>query len=124
MSKLTQKQENFVRNLFIGMSQREAYVEAGYSSNQLPATIDRHAFDLANEGKVLARLNELNEAAESKKVLTVKERKERLSELSKKDEYAVPAIREINKMDGAYAPEKLAILAEYYIVEDEDAIQE
>lgn len=59
--KLTPKQERFALNLFKGLSQREAYIQAGYSSNQLPATLDRHAFDLASAGNVLARLQELQE---------------------------------------------------------------
>jgi phage terminase small subunit len=80
---LTQKQERFVLNLFQGLSQRDAYVKAGYSSNQLPATIDRHAAELAKTDKIQARLSDLNGKAESKAIMSVSERKERLSEIAR-----------------------------------------
>ena len=81
--KLTQKQENFTLNLFQGMSQREAYVQAGYSDKGLPNAIDVHASELAKNSKVTVRLSQLREKAESDKIMTVKERKERLSEISR-----------------------------------------
>ena len=81
--KLTQKQENFTLNLFQGMSQREAYVQAGYSDKGLPNAIDVHASELAKNSKVIVRLSQLREKAESDKIMTVKERKERLSEISR-----------------------------------------
>ena len=81
--KLTQKQENFTLNLFQGMSQTESYIQAGYSTNMLPATIIHHACVLAKNGNVTARLSQLREKTESEKIMTVKERKERLSEISR-----------------------------------------
>jgi len=83
MVKLTPKQEQFTLNIFSGMSQREAYIKAGYSSNMLPNTIDRNASALANSNKILTRLNALKKKAESDKVMSVKERKERLSEIGR-----------------------------------------
>jgi len=80
---LTVKQEKFTLNLFAGMSQREAYIQAGYSSNMLPGVIDNHASLLAKKGEVKVRLQELQEQAESDKIMSVKERKERLSEISR-----------------------------------------
>ncbi len=79
--RLTQKQETFCLNLFRGLSHHEAYVQAGYSSKQLPATLDRHAFDLVNNSKVVARLAELRQKAEDASVATVLERKQRLTEI-------------------------------------------
>ena len=81
--KLTQKQENFTLNLFQGMSQREAYVQAGYSDKGLPNAIDVHASELAKNSKVMVRLRELQDKAESDKVMSVTERKERLSEIAR-----------------------------------------
>ena len=81
--KLTVKQENYTINLFSGMSQREAYVKAGYSSNMLPNTIDRNASKLAKNNQIVTRLSLLQEKAESAKIMDVKERKERLSEISR-----------------------------------------
>lgn len=83
LSKLTPKQERFCLNLFEGLSQREAYLKAGYSSNMLPATLDQNACRLAANSNVVARLAELRSKAESDKVMTVTERKERLSEIAR-----------------------------------------
>ena len=80
---LTQKQEAFTRNLFEGMSQRVAYVAAGYSSNQSPATIDRHASELAKNDKVMARYEKLRQKAEDASVATVLERKQILTEIAR-----------------------------------------
>ena len=81
--KLTQKQENFTLNIFSGMSQREAYAQAGYSTKYAIAILDSNASRLANSNKVLARLQELRNKAESDKVMPVQERKERLSEIAR-----------------------------------------
>jgi len=78
--KLTNKQERFALNLFQGMSQREAYIEAGYSDNQADNSIDVNASNLANDTKILLRLDELKSKAQSAAILTVKERKETLSQ--------------------------------------------
>ena len=78
---LTAKQEAFCLNLFLGLSQREAYVKAGYSPNQLPATLDQHAYELASSAYILARLEELHSKAESDTVGTVIERKQRLTDI-------------------------------------------
>ena len=83
MKHLTQKQENFAQNLFQGMSQRQAYIKAGYSSNQLPATLDRHAKDLADNDKILTRLEELNNVTLTPLVMSVQERKEKLSKIAR-----------------------------------------
>lgn len=78
---LTQKQENFTLNLFKGMSQRDAYIQAGYSSNYAPAIIDTNACMLAGSNKVRIRLEELNQAVEVDTVADVQERKEVLTEV-------------------------------------------
>ena len=81
--KLTQKQENFCLNIIAGMSQREAYVKAGYSDKQAPGTIDRNAYALAQRNYIVTRIAELKADLESKTIMSVKERKERLSELAR-----------------------------------------
>jgi len=65
---LTQKQESFTLNIYKGLSERQAYIEAGYSTNQLPATLDRNANKLANNNKILTRLAELNKATEDNSI--------------------------------------------------------
>jgi len=81
--KLTQKQEKYAYNIFAGMSQREAYKQAGYSVNYPIAHVDRNASVLANSTKILQRLNELNSQVESSGIMAVQERKERLSEIAR-----------------------------------------
>ncbi|MFA5385739.1 MAG: terminase small subunit [Eubacteriales bacterium] len=81
--KLTQKQERFTRFLFDGLSQREAWIKAGYSSNYAPAIIDTHACVLAKSDKVKIRLAELNAEADNKSVMSVLERKQRLTEIAR-----------------------------------------
>ncbi len=57
--KLTPKQEEYTNNLFFGMSQRKAYIGAGYSDKGSDANIDSKASALVKDGKVMARLAEL-----------------------------------------------------------------
>jgi len=112
--RLTQKQENFCLNLFKGMSQREAYIMAGYSPRQSPATIDRHAYELANTDKVLARWGELNKKAMDATMADVVERKQLLAKIAREDNEGkfgyqrspnIQAIAELNKMERIYEAE-------------------
>ena len=102
---LTDKQERFCLNLFSGMSQRESYIQAGYSDSALPATIDRAAFELVQSPKISTRLAELRKAAEDKAIGTVVERQQILTSIYRTDESAkhrISAISEHNKMTGVY----------------------
>lgn len=84
---LTSKQERFTQNLFNGMTQREAWIQAGYSHNYSMARVDSHACELANSVKIKDRLEELNqpviEALVSSKIMDKQERLERLSEIGR-----------------------------------------
>lgn len=82
-TRLTQKQGQFALNIFQGMTQREAWKQAGYSVNYPIAHIDRDASLLANSPKILQRLQELREKTESAAVMNVQERKERLTEIAR-----------------------------------------
>lgn len=77
----TQKQETFCLNLHKGMSQRIAYIKAGYSSKQSPATIDRHASALAKTDKVVTMLEKLQKEAIDASQATVLERKQILTQI-------------------------------------------
>jgi len=81
--RLTQKQETFTLNIFQGMTQREAWKQAGYSTNYPIAHIDRDASLLANSPKILQRFEELREKSESAAVMNVQERKEVLTEIGR-----------------------------------------
>lgn len=78
---LTQKQEDFVNNLFQRMTQRDAWIGAGYSSNYPVAIIDQNACRMAGRSKIKARLEEMRQAAKSALVGDEVERKERLTEI-------------------------------------------
>ena len=79
-NRLTQKQENFTLNLFKGMYQRDAYIDA-YHPTYSMVTIDGNASRLANNEKVRTRLAELRLKAEDDTIATPKERKQRLTEI-------------------------------------------
>ena len=59
MDKLTPKQELFVQGIIAGLSQRQAYRQAYQAKKMKDETIDRKAFELANNGKIRARYREL-----------------------------------------------------------------
>jgi len=82
--KLTVKQEKFAQNLFTGMKQSEAYLEAGYSCKSR-GTIRSAACRLATNVNVRRRIAQLLEKSESAKVLSVQKRRERLSEIARTD---------------------------------------
>lgn len=67
--KLTDKQEKFVLGLIEGKSQRKAYVDAGYSTeNKSEKDIDVLASRISNNSKVSARFEQLRqEVAEKSK---------------------------------------------------------
>jgi hypothetical protein len=79
--RLTQKQENFCRNIFSGMSQREAFFKAGYSNNYSPKAADVRACQLFNTDKIQIRMAEINKVAEDATVATVLERKQVLTKI-------------------------------------------
>ena len=80
---LTQKQEQFTLNIFSGMSQREAYVKAGYSCKYDIAILDTNASCLAHSDKILMRLEALRQKAQDATIMDVKERKQRLTEIAR-----------------------------------------
>jgi len=80
---LTPKQERFALNLFSGMSQREAYIQAGYGKGSSLTTIDNHAYELAHNGEIMARLNELHAEVKSEKIADKAECEEILTEIAR-----------------------------------------
>jgi phage terminase small subunit len=112
MAGLTPKQEKFCLNLFSGMSQREAYIQAGYSANSSPEVIDVTACNLVKSPKVALRLQELKNKAETSRVMSVIERKERLSEIAKDKtdkRTSIAAIAELNKMEHLYSENQVNV---------------
>jgi phage terminase small subunit len=111
---LTAKQETFALCLFRGMSNREAWKQAGYSMRGQENTIDAHASRLTINDKVAARLKELRQQVADPTIATVVERKQRLTKIVRVDlkpEEVTPrdviaATQELNKLGGDYPNEK------------------
>jgi phage terminase small subunit len=68
---LTIKQEKFTQNLFKGMTQREAYKDAYNAENMNDKTIDEESCRIANDCKVSARIDELNNELKLRNMCTV-----------------------------------------------------
>lgn len=133
-STLTEKQKAFARGVFKGLSQREAYKRAYDCAKKKDETVDALASRLLSNVKVQKYLEELNKEAESPLVLTKQQRMEWLSkvvttpigEIDNTSELCqesciddsgmkfkmpskIAAIAELNKMDGAYTPQKMEV---------------
>lgn len=138
---LTEKQKMFARGLFEGLSQREAYKKAYDCTKKKDKSVDAQASRLTKNIKVKEYLEQLNSKVERSAVLTKQERMEWLSNvvrtpIAKVDENSnlcqshsitesefgtkvkvtmpnkLSAIAELNKMDGAYEPEKIEVKSE------------
>jgi len=79
---LTQKQETFTQNLFKGMYQRDAYIDA-YHPTYAITTIDANASILAKNQKVVARLSELRAMVTKDSIATVEERQQILTDIAR-----------------------------------------
>lgn len=138
MKELTEKQKAFARGMFEGLSQREAYKRAYDCAKKKDETVDALASRLLSNVKVKEYLEELNKEAESPLVLTKQQRMiwlsrvvttpigeiDNTSELCQESciddsgmKFKMPskiaAIQELNKMTGAYAPEKMETKVEH-----------
>lgn len=68
------KQEKFVLGVVEGKSQRQSYIDAGYSTNNLSENkIDSKASDLLRTGKIWGRYKELLKEFQSKSLWTREE---------------------------------------------------
>lgn len=100
---LTQKQEKFCQDVFSGFNYTDAY-RRNYNVKltTLPASVNRKAFEVMENVKVSARINELKSMAVSSKVMTVLERKERLTKIAldtNDNRTAIQAINALNDME-------------------------
>lgn len=82
-NRLTPRQERFALNLFQGMTQREAWIQAGYSAKFRPEWVDAHACRLANSVKIMSRIEELRAPLEHEIVLNVLEKREFYAEVKR-----------------------------------------
>ena len=81
--RLTAKQELFLLRLFVGDTQRAAYITAYHPPKSSLTVIDVCASRLANQPKMLLRLAELRQKARDDSVSTVLERKQKLTEIQR-----------------------------------------
>ena len=121
---LTDKQEQFCRNIIEGMSQADAYRQAYPNNNMADKTIQENACRLAKKPAVKARIKELRDQLAKPTIMTAQERLEYLTRVIKGEEpekeahivegelieYDVPssiktrlnALDIMNKMQGEY----------------------
>ena len=124
---LTTKQEKYVQGLVAGLSQREAYRQAGYATEgKSDNTIDANASRLFKNSKVLTRYNELIEEHKTKALWTREEAINKLKWLMSKAESSIEiqdegyvrqgtstafvnTVQELNKLEGLYPSDKQEI---------------
>ncbi len=103
---LTVKQEKFVQNLILGMSQREAYKNSFNAENMSDKTIDSKACTLLKREKVRERYNELREEVQKTAVMSAFEKRMILREIATNSDSSfadkIRAIDTDNKMAGEY----------------------
>ena len=76
-----QRHEMFAQNIVKGMSQHDAYVNAGFKPTTTKATYVR-ASQLVRKVKIKARIDELEARIEIGTILSIQERKEILSQIA------------------------------------------
>lgn len=80
--KLTQKQENFCLAYIESGNASEAYRSAYKAGRMKPATINRKAAELMDNGKITARLEQLRKPVRERAQITLESHLERLNHLS------------------------------------------
>lgn len=109
-NQLTNLQLRTVLGVVAGLSQRQAYYEAGGKAKN-DDIADASASELLSNPKVRAFLDCLNAQAAEKAIWTREDSVRRLSEIAQggettKDSESVSAIKELNSMHGWNAPSK------------------
>lgn len=108
--KLTGKQELFVNGLIEGKSQRQAYIDAGYSTDgKTDNYIDKEASLLFKNRKVFERYNELKSELKDKALWT---REESINDLKWIKEQSRKTIEEYGEVKHAPATAYLGAITE------------
>ena len=107
MAKLTEKQENFALEYVLNGGNATAAYRKCYDVGEgtREATVWNNAHVLLKHSEVSARVDEFRKEKFSLKVMSIEERKALLTEWATAGD--AKAIDMLNKMDGAYAPEKV-----------------
>jgi len=110
---LTAKQEAFAQAIADGKNQSDAYRAAYSAGNMKPEVINVKASQLAADGKVKVRVNELKEALANKSLWTREQSVAVLAEVvgsrDAKHSDKISAVKVLNDMQGFNAPEKLEL---------------
>lgn len=111
--RLTPKQEAFAQAYVETGNASEAYREAYPKARSWkPETVHSKASHLLNNGKVLARINELREELARLSLWTREQSVRALAEIvqtSDKPAEIIAAVKELNAMHGYNAPERLEV---------------
>jgi phage terminase small subunit len=101
MRTLTAKQEKFCINYLLTNNATEAAIKAGYSKDTAVVIASNNLTKV----NIKNRLIELRDKTESAKIMGVRERREMLTLIARfGGKLSIPAIAELNKMGGDYAP--------------------
>lgn len=113
---LTPMQEKYAQGLAMGMTQADAYRASYNCQDWLDSSIWCEASKLADHPMVIQRVKEIQEASQTRQVMSITKRKVRLSTIAEKDTVietqfgshttyrdALQAIDTLNKMDRLYA---------------------
>lgn len=112
---LTDKQREFARLMVGGVSKVEAYRQAYGKPNMTAAAARQAAHRLSHNVDVLAYCDTLRQQADADAVITRRERMAKLSQMAIASQGAgniadaVRCIQELNRMDGAYEPERVEV---------------
>lgn len=112
---LTEAQREWCRLVVSGVSKGDAYRKAFNKSGASAAAVSKAANRLSNNEGVLSYLSELRGQADRRAILSREERMRMLSSSASlcaeggQVQDMVRCIAELNKMDGAYEPEKVAM---------------
>lgn len=121
MRELTEQQKEFCRLVAKGQSGRQAYA-AAFGCNEASAASSASRMlkrdNIKNEiSRLTAAARELSRQRDARAVLTREQRMEMLSQSAQECrdagdmKYMVACLAELNKMDGAYEPEKVQVAA-------------
>lgn len=112
---LNDRQREFARLVVVGCNKSEAYRRAYNKPKCSAAAASKAADRLSKHEGILAFMDELRAERDASAVLSRQERMERLSRMALDAQEvgavqaAVACIKELNKMDGAYEPEKVEV---------------
>jgi len=110
--RITPKQEAFAQAVVDGLSNTDAYRAAGYKvDNMSGSTLNRRAYDVAQNGKVTARIKQLRQDVEKMQMWSRRNSIDTLKEAIQcgadlgQPTVMVMAVRELNRMHGFCEPE-------------------